>query len=658
MADITELSTEELLSLADTFNAQNDISALSDEKLMELQAGMPPKESPLWGASDQLASGYLQGMGDELKAGVAAAKESLGGGLPFGDAYSQAKTQYQGARDDYRAAHPVLAPTLEVGGAMAPWVLSAGLLPPVAAGASMPAKMWESAKIAAPIGGMASTLMAEGDIGDRADASLVGGALGGALGLAAPPVVAVVVGAGKSLINQVVSRFPQQQRSVAARKIAEALARDGFTPDQAAAKLQEMGPNASILDLGANTRALAGTAQQTPGQGKTAITDFLVNRQEGVRGADKVLQGGQVERITNQIDDLVPEQYADTEAAILAARKGFGKNYNAARDGGDLVDVEPLIKNLVDEIEVSKGGIKASLQKVHDLLIDAKGHPEVTIDSLHQAKMAIDDLMSGEARMSMGNVAKGRIRDYTNALIDAIEGSGESGAAYNAGRVGTRGEWMKQEALESGVNFMNKSEFVNPETLKASLAKMSPEELHTFRVGAAQALKQKIGDLVNRADATKKIMDIPSLEKKIRAAFGDDELFKRYITGLEGEKEMFKGYSMMGGSQTAERLAAKADSVIDPSRIIQGLTQMNSPNPLNWIGGGLKIAGGAKDRLLMPEGMSKALGDTMTGRSVASLQAPYRAQGLNKEMIAALSRYLSAGGAAGQNTMNNALGAR
>jgi galactitol-specific phosphotransferase system IIB component len=647
MADLSKFSNDELLALAAKQRAKSDLSRLSNAELEALLAEKQgaQQSNPLWSGFDQFGSGFLQGMGDELKAATAASKEYFSGRMPFSEAYSQALPQYQRAREDYRKANPVKGPALEMGGAVAPWLLSGGLLPPAAAGANIGAKVLHGAKIGAGTGAVSGGLMAEGDILDRAKGAVVGGTLGGTLGAVATPVIAGAVGTGKFLINQIVSRLPHQQRGMASRKIAEALARDGLTPDQAAAKLQEMGPNASILDLGVNTRALAGTAQQTPGSGKTAITDFLVNRQHGVRDADKVIQGGQINRVTGQIDDLVPGNFADTKAGFATARKTLGREYDAARDGDDLVDVAPLLKNLVNEIEVSKGGIKAALEKVLRLIVDEKGRPEVTINTLHQAKMAIDDLMSGEARASMGNVAKGRVREYQNALLDAIESSGESGAAYRAGRTGTRGEWLKDEALESGGNFIRAAEYKRPEVLDLALSKMTAEELHAFRIGAAQALKQEIGGRTNvRQDVVKKLMDMPDLEKKIRAAFGDDELFRKYITGLEGEGAMFKSYSMMGGSPTAERTAAQADAVIDPSRIIQGFAQMHSTNPLNWIGGGAKILGGAKDRVLMPEKMSEALGGQLTGRSVKALKEPYRIQGKNKEMIEALSRGSSVAG--------------
>ena len=43
--------------------------------------------------------------------------------------------------------------------------------------------------------------------------------------------------------------------------------------------------------------------------------------------------------------------------------------------------------------------------------------------------------------------------------------------------------------------------------LAAKLAKMSPDEMHAVRIGATQALRDKMEGLVSRADATKALID-------------------------------------------------------------------------------------------------------------------------------------------------------
>jgi hypothetical protein len=251
--------------------------------------------------------------------------------------------------------------------------------------------------------------------------------------------------------------------------------------------------------------------------------------------------------------------------------------------------------------------------------------------------MALDDLMSGEARMSMGAVSKSRVKHYEKQLVDAIEGSGPSGAAYNRGRLGTSSEWRKNDAIDSGVKFMRGSEFRDPEALKTALKEMAPDELHAFRVGAAQALKETIGGKTTvRQDVVKKLMDMPDMEKRIYSAFGDPKLFQRYITFLEGEGQMFKAYAKMGGSQTATNLQGIADAAIDPSRIAQGISQFTSGNPTDMVRGTMNILGGGKDRALMPAKMSDALGKTLTGKSVDPLRETARSYSGNQKMLRAL----------------------
>ena len=171
---------------------------------------------------------------------------------------------------------------------------------------------------------------------------------------------------------------------------------------------------------------------------------------------------------------------------------------------------------------------------------------------------------------------------------------------------------------------MSKSEFKGSQDLAADLADMSQTERDNFRIGAAQALKQKVGDTVSRADLTKKLMDIPELESKIKLAFGDDATFKKYIENLIGEKQMFSTYGKVtGNSSTAEKLAEQSDAKVDPSRLIAGLKQMASVNPLDWFVGGAKAIGGAIDRSTMSPGVSRELANLLTGTDVTALEKAF-----------------------------------
>lgn len=71
-----------------------------------------------------VASGALPfGIAPRVEAGAAAAKESLSGGLPFSQAYSQALTQYQQAGKEQKEAHPIASAVGETAGSLAPLML-------------------------------------------------------------------------------------------------------------------------------------------------------------------------------------------------------------------------------------------------------------------------------------------------------------------------------------------------------------------------------------------------------------------------------------------------------------------------------------------------------------------------------------------------------
>lgn len=519
------------------------------------------------------------------------------------DAYSTGRNNAVRKLDAYREANPWTAFAGDMAGGMANPVAKAGIAAP---GASMLQKALLGGATGAGMGAGYGFGNTEGDLGDRGVGAVTGGLVGGAVGAAAAPVVEGVGQGVKYLSDQTIGRMGgTNQASVAGRKVAEALQRDGITPTQAAQLLTDIGPDAVLADLGKNSQALAGSVARAPGKGGADLTAMLTARQEGARDAGNVLGGSQSQRIMSGIDNLIPPKGEQVLKQAQAQRARAGGNYERAKNSGDLVDIAPMLKSIDDEIATSKGGIRAGLERVRGFLVDKEGRPEITIDTLHQAKMAIDDLMSsGDARNSMGRVAQGRIKDYQAQLLSAIEGSGAGGAEYAAGRGATSAAWRTQEALESGTNFMNRAEFGNVKELAGSLAKMTPEDQHAFRMGAAQALKGKLDALNTRSDATKRVMDMPALEEKIRAAFGDQQTFKRYIDMLKGERQMFNTYGeVTGNSRTAARMAADADLGKDPGGMAQAVTDIaSSPwNPLTYLKAAGRFAGDAKARAATPE---------------------------------------------------------
>ena len=612
-------------------------SSLSDDELRQAMEanGIKPevdlKESAPWyeqagnyvgGAARTLQNGIFGGFADELHGAVTAIPRAAynayqGQDFDVSQGYAEGRDDWRDKSKAFREQNPVTSAALEIGGA----VTSTAALPFVKAlstpaqGANLVQRAMTGAKAGAGLGAVYGAGNAEGDLGDRAEGALKGATYGGITGGVAVPVFE---GAGKALrliSDQTIGRTAPRAQQAAYRKIAEALQADGLTPQQAGARIQQLGPEAALMDAGPNAQALARAIYTQPGPGKTKIGDFLRTRQEGTRAADATLRGGQNNRVSQSIDDLIPGNARDVRQGVQSARQTFGQSYEAAK-GGQGVNVRPVLDSLDNEIGKSKGGIKDALRRVRSFMVDDAGNPETTIDTLHQAKMAIDDLMSGEARSSMGTVAKARIRAYQDQLIDAIESAGEAGRMYRDGRMGTAAAWRVNDALDMGEQFMLKRAFSSADEMKDALARMRPEETEAFRTGAAQAIKSKLGDMNTRTDVTKRLKDIPALEQKIKAAFGDNATFKKYINTLTAEADMFGTYGkIMGGSRTGEVIAEQ--SALNPSRMAEAARQVFMPQSVvDPVRGVANMAGALSDRATLPGPIRQTMADALTGRTM------------------------------------------
>lgn len=184
-----------------------------------------------WGGVQSAAHGALQGLGDETLASVAALKETLGGGLPFGKAYEQALTMYRGARDKYREESPVAAIGSEMAGGLATGLAGGAALSPArAAGAAVPSLTGgraaaQNVAVGAAQGGLYGFNEGEGGLPERMTEAGQGAALGGVLGAAIP---AVAGGIGRA-ISPVRSQLTPEKARLAEIAAAEGI---DLTPGQ------------------------------------------------------------------------------------------------------------------------------------------------------------------------------------------------------------------------------------------------------------------------------------------------------------------------------------------------------------------------------------------------------------------------------------------
>jgi len=546
-------------------------------------------------------------------------------------------------REEFRAENPKLAITASIiGGLAGPVGQKVGGFISKAQG--LPQAIGRGAAGGAALAGTQAAIESEGDIQQTAEATALGGTLGGVI----PGAVAGVKALGGGIIN-LVSRFSdKRQGTMALRKVAEAMERDGLTLDGALKRMDELGPEAALLDMGPNSRALAFTAFGIPGKGKLKIQQKLIDRQEGVRDPKTgQRKGGQIARIEEHINKLVPENFFDQRQQLANINESAALYKNAYAQN-QFVE-SPVINRL---LKTPAGGqamrnARTTLQNLQTNL--SRVDPELTaqakeagittgkgvgrglkLEFLDQVKKELFDLETlaknqfGKPTARSNSITQLR-RDLTKELdnvdVTAQAGPGSlkvEGGDYARARLLAGDKLSNQEALEQGAEFMSKAKFGSPEELRIALNEMTPEMRHLFRVGAAQAMKAKIGDTVSRADATKKLLDIPALEQKILPAFGDNKMFANYTKFLENEKELFRAVTdVLSNSKTAERLLAAEDSLVDPAILLEGAQQLGRGS---FVQGALNLARGAVRSITTPPAQSKALAETLTGRNVQGLQ--------------------------------------
>lgn len=589
------------------------------------------------GTLNAVNQGILRQGFDEFQA---AGKTLMGmvPGIGDGKSYQQNLDEYRQREAAYKQQFPGTALAAEMAGGIA--TDPATYAGPAGVAVGLGRQMATSAASGAAQGAATGYNAAEGGVADRLGGALEGGAMGAAIGAAAPAALAGLATGARWTADQLISRFfPGMQANAALRKAAEALARDGMDPQQAAARLAEMGPDAVLADLGKNTRALTAAVARQPGQGATAIDQFVTARQEGAINADMLRTGGQARRITEQINKMVPDRFqAGDKMALQADQKAAtAAGYAMVNNPENVVPPERFA-----ELFNSDPWLEAEFKRIaNDPFYKRQGMPLTSLPVIDAVKKKLD---AGAAKALAD-------RDNYDAMmfksrLDDIKAITDAAFPQYAN---TRAIWKEfagiSDAADLGRQWMSGKVSMKNDEMRLAMESMSPADLEAFRIGSAEGLRDRIGGVVSRADVTKKLMGVPDLEDRMRMAFGGAAGFKDYVKKLVNEEEMFKLYgSVKTGSQTAERQAADQALQQDPGAVLEAVGSVASgwTNPANY----LRLAGQAARRMggpQLPEDARNKLADILLGRAPEALNTPYVTQMDNAEIRRRLARALATG---------------
>jgi hypothetical protein len=199
---MTEAATDEQ-------RLQNPIFDRAPEQMRGLEQKGREKRVEHLGASaaGHFGQGTLFGHSDEIQ-GVASGVVSALSGGSFGEGYREGTDAARDRLEAYQAAYPGRALAAETAGAIATTAVPVlGQLGRVAQGASTGARALAAGKAGLATGALYGAGTAEGGAWERAKGAGVGGAIGGATGLVATPVIEGAAALGRAAMRPATRMF-------------------------------------------------------------------------------------------------------------------------------------------------------------------------------------------------------------------------------------------------------------------------------------------------------------------------------------------------------------------------------------------------------------------------------------------------------------------
>ena len=492
----------------------------------------PLQEDPGYveGAGRAAFQGATLGAGDEIVAAGAAALDPIfkGSGGTFGERYQKYKGEESGRVDRFRETNPVTATVAEIGGSI-PTMIAGGTALNGTKG------LVGAMRGGATAGGIYGFNADEGNVADRVDGTLKGVALGAATG-------AALHGAGKAV--QAV-RNPNKGTK-AGKMLTKALSRDEIPLDEVGKRLDDLGPNAMVADLGPNLGQQAEGIASLPGKGQTILRQAIKDRSAP-------------EAVTERITQDLTKNLGRSSPAYAVAEELAAKQAQAAKPLYDAVRNVPvkLDGSLLFVTKTPMG------QKAFNKAMQAAANDGVptnqgmTAGIVDYAKRSLDDIANAAARAGNNNEAR-QARKLAGMLTKEMD---KRVPAYKTARESFASFEQVKEALDDGVNlFKNK---MHPDEMRKKLAKMGPGEKEAFVQGVQSSVADIMGTARNDALQIRNLLDKGYNRERLALAIGKDQA-DDLIRAIDREF-IFKGTAnrVTGGSATAGRQAAQAE--VDPA---------------------------------------------------------------------------------------------
>jgi hypothetical protein len=375
-------------------------------------------------------------------------------------------------------------------------------------------------------------------------------------GLLGAPLVAASVAIGSKVANTAsklwanvnISNIAKAtgESAPALKNIVNRLDELGISPQEAQARLNKMGPQATLADIDPALTTEAGGLASIGGKPTSTLKNAFAERAEG---ADS--------RATNLIENKLgpkPDLEAEKEAIVKEARTSTAADYKKAHSDISTLDAKPLIDNIDQQLENAVGSKAKELATAKSYLYDANGNLKNSVKQLHEARIGLDERLrqlpaEGSPQQSATYRALSNTRNEVDKLLKSNVNMSTADQKF--------AEKMDiKKGLDTGYQaFTKKTSFDN---FEKEFSTASPEEKETIRKG----LHAAIGDYMEQASrgelsGAQQLFGKKSVNRKIlKEAFGNDA--DEILDTLSHEAAMrHTEQRVISNSATAERRAVQ-----------------------------------------------------------------------------------------------------
>lgn len=405
---------------------------------------------------------------------------------------------------------------------------------------------------------------------------VVGGIQGGLTGAAAGGFFSVLAEGVTNLFTKSLTR-PER---TALNSVVRAFKNDGVEMKDAMVRLRQwrnMGAKPEILaDLGGdNVKRLLGAAITVPGKTTAAGTRALTSRARGQ--ADRIFDDAvKALGVKGDFGELVKRLKVGREAAsdplYEAARSELvqlrGENFTVD-DLSKILSRPTMLKalKLAQKLAKDEGRALPQTIKVVDGEVKIDDLPDVdTLDRIK--KLGLDAVIEKFRDKTTGkiNASDPRVRSILQLKSDYMAIVDDLAPKYANARQAYAGPTESLNALQEGRDLF-KTVFQNePAIINEKLKAMTTGEKEFFRVGVAQAIRDKIETAPDSADIIKRIFGTRRFRQLLRIAMPNEGEFLKFQVAMDREVNLLRTNQLAGlesGSRTTPLAEAVADMVSD-----------------------------------------------------------------------------------------------